>query len=275
MNRIFHGDCFDILQKLPKKSVRMIYIDPPFNTGKTQKRDRIKVIQDDNGTRKGFGDKSYRVVTQDEFGSYVDSFGDFVEFLMPSIRESLRVLTDNGSLFVHLDYREVHYIKVELDRLLGRDHFMNEIIWAFDYGGRSKSKWSCKHNTILWYVKDPKNYVFNFDAMERIPYMAPLMVGEEKAARGKTLTDSWWHTIVPTNSKEKTGYPTQKPIGVVQRFVKVHSNPGDTVLDFFAGSGTLGEAAGNNGREFVLIDSNKTAIDVMKKRLKRFKPVIE
>ena len=191
---------------------------------------------------------------------------------MPRIEAGLRCLAPNGSLFVHLDYREVHYVKVALDQLLGRDRCVNEIVWAYDFGGRSKSRWSSKHDTILWYVMDPANYVFNFDAMERIPYMAPGLVTAEKAARGKTPTDVWWHTIVPTNGKEKTGYPTQKPLGVLNRIIKVHTEPGDTVLDFFAGSGTTGEAAATNRRGFVLIDSNPEAADVMATRLAEHGP---
>lgn len=246
----------------------MIYIDPPFNTGKSQKRDRISVVQvnDDEGDRTGFGGKRYDT-EMIESPSYDDKFDNFEEFLIPRIEKSLHCLTKNGSLFVHLDYREVHYIKVALDKLMGRDHFMNEIIWSYDYGGRSKKKWSCKHDTILWYVLNPKDYIFNFDAMERIPYMAPGLVGEEKAARGKTPTDVFWHTIVPTNGKEKTGYPTQKPMGLLERIIKVHTNSGDTTLDYFCGSGTTGHASLKNGRGYVMIDQNPEAIDISKKRL--------
>jgi site-specific DNA-methyltransferase (adenine-specific) len=177
------------------------------------------------------------------------------------------VLKKNGSLFLHLDYREVHYIKIELDKIFGRECFMNEIIWAYDYGGRSKRKWSSKHDTILWYVKDPKNYTFNFDQIDRIPYMAPGLVGKEKAARGKTPTDCWWNTIVPTQGEERTGYPTQKPLGIINRIVHVHSNPGDTLLDFFAGSGSLGASAYQHNRNCILIDMNPQAIEIMTKRL--------
>jgi len=191
---------------------------------------------------------------------------------MPRLEEARRILADDGSFFLHIDYREVHYCKVALDQLFGRASFMNEIIWAYDYGARSKSKWSSKHDTILWYAKDPDSYTFDFEAMDRIPYMAPGLVGEEKAARGKTPTDVWWHTIVSPNGKEKTGYATQKPLGVLERIVKVHSRPGDLVVDFFAGSGTTGEAAALNGRRFLLVDSNREAIEVMARRLARFEP---
>jgi site-specific DNA-methyltransferase (adenine-specific) len=227
------------------------------------------------GAYVGFGGKRFVVDDTEESPSYDDSFDDFLGFLLPRIEAALPLLTDDGSLMVHLDYREVHYAKVALDKLLGRDHFINEIIWAYDFGGRSKTFWSRKHDTILWYVKDPKNYVFNYDEIDRIPYLAPSLVGDEKAARGKTPTDVHWHTIVPTNGKERLNYPTQKPLGLLNRFIKVHSKPGDTVLDFFAGSGTTGQAAANNGREFILIDSSQDAMDVMTKRLSKFKPEIK
>lgn len=236
---IHYGDNLSILRRMKSKSVRLVYIDPPYNTGKTQVR----------GERR-----------------YDDTFADFQAFIVPRLTELHRLLTSDGSLFVHLDYREVHYVKVWLDQIFGRASFINEIVWVYDYGARSKSKWSPKHDTILWYAKSPNDYVFNYDAIERIPYMAPGLVGKEKAERGKTLTDSWWHTIVGTNSKEKTGYPTQKPLELVSRIVKVHSQIYDTVLDCFAGSGTTGEAAYINGRNAILIDQNLQAIEVMKQR---------
>lgn len=268
-NHVILGDSIDVLKTLPDQFCNLIYIDPPFNTGNVQQRKRVKVTQDANGKRKGFANKSYNETKVDS-ASYADSFNDYIEFLMSRIKESMRCLKQDGSIFIHLDYREVHYIKVEMDKLLGRDHFMNEIIWSYDYGGRSKSKWSVKHNTILWYANNPKNYTFNFDKMDRIPYLTPGLVGPEKAAIGKTPTDVWWHTIVPTNSLQKTGYPTQKPLGILNRFIKVHSNEGDYVMDFFGGSGTTAESAALHERKFVTIDSSQDAINVMNKRLERF-----
>ena len=266
MKQLLLGDNAEILPSLPDGFARLIYIDPPFNTGKVQKRDRMKVRATEDGARDGFGGRRYEV-ERIASASYDDAFGDFEAFLMPRIESALHCLTKDGSLFVHLDYREVHYIKVALDRLLGRDRFMNEIIWAYDYGGRPKNKWPAKHDTILWYAMDPDDYVFDYDAMDRIPYMAPSLVTKEKAERGKTPTDVWWHTIVPTGGKEKTGYPTQKPLGVLERIVKVHTRPDDVVLDFFAGSGTTGDAAARNGRGFVLIDNNPDALRIASARL--------
>jgi site-specific DNA-methyltransferase (adenine-specific) len=266
MQRIIHGDNIDVLPTLPDAFARLIYIDPPFNTGKVQQRTRMKVVADANGDRIGFGGRRYATQSVPS-GSYADSFDDFTAFLMPRIEASIRCLTPDGSLFVHLDYREVHYVKVALDQMLGRERFMNEIIWAYDFGGRPKNKWPAKHDTILWYAMNPDDYVFNHDAMDRIPYMAPGLVSKVKANRGKTPTDVWWQTIVPTNGREKTGYPTQKPLAILERIIKVHTNPGDTVLDFFAGSGTTGEAAALHGRGYVLIDDNPDAEKVMRERL--------
>ncbi|MEM9072732.1 MAG: site-specific DNA-methyltransferase [Myxococcota bacterium] len=268
MREILQGDCLAILPTLPDAFARLVYIDPPFNTGRTQKRERMKVVASKEGGRQGFGGRRYDVKAVAS-GAYRDAFDNYLGWLMERIEASLHCLTDDASIFVHLDFREVHYVKVALDDLLGRSSFMNEIVWAYDFGGRPKKRWPAKHDTILWYARDPKRYVFHYDAMDRIPYMAPGLVGKEKAARGKTPTDVWWHTIVPTSGREKTGYPTQKPRGILDRIVKVHSSEGDVVLDFFAGSGTSGESAAAHERGYVMIDENPEAIAVMKKRLPR------
>ncbi len=272
MNRIYFGDNLPILHSLLSESVELIYIDPPFNTGKKQTRTQLKTVRDAAGDRTGFSGQRYKTTA---LGSraYADRFDDYLAFLEPRLREARRLLTANGSLYFHIDYREVHYCKILLDEIFGRECFLNEIIWAYDYGARSKRKWPAKHDNILWYAKDPGNYVFNYEDIERIPYMAPGLVGPEKAARGKTPTDTWWHTIVSPTGKEKTGYPTQKPLAILKRIILASSNPGDTVLDFFAGSGTTGEAAHQLGRKFILIDNNREAIAVMTKRLGKVKGV--
>ncbi len=266
IRQIISADNIDWLRARKSESVDLIYIDPPFNTGKRQQRTRMKNVRDEGGDRTGFGGHRYRTEKLAS-GSYADTYDDFLAFLEPRLVEAHRVLGANGSLFFHIDYREVHYCKVLLDQIFGRASFMNEIIWAYDYGARSKKRWSPKHDSILWYAKDPNDYTFNFDEMDRIPYMAPGLVSKEKAARGKTPTDVWWHTIVSPGGKEKTGYPTQKPLGVLERIVKVHSSPGDLLVDFFAGSGTLGEAAAKHGRNAVLVDNNPEAVETMVKRL--------
>lgn len=265
MNRIYFGDNLPILQTLPSASVDLIYIDPPFNTGRVQGRTQIKTVRSERGDRTGFGGQRYetmRVGTQ----SYADLFDDYLAFLEPRLVEAHRVLALHGSLYFHIDYREVHYCKLLLDGIFGRECFLNEIIWAYDYGGRPKNRWPPKHDNILLYVKDSEHYVFYTDEIERIPYMAPGLVGPEKASRGKLPTDTWWHTIVPTNGKEKTGYPTQKPLGILRRIVQASSRPGDQVLDFFAGSGTTGAACLELGRRFILIDDNPQAIEIMWRR---------
>jgi site-specific DNA-methyltransferase (adenine-specific) len=267
-NRILQGENLAILRTLPTASAELIYIDPPFNTGHRQARPRLRTIRDEAGDRTGFGGHRYRTERlESSLAGYSDQFDDFLAFLRPRLVEAHRILTPHGSLFFHIDPREVHYCKVLLDEIFGRDCFQNEIIWAYDYGARSTKRWPAKHDNILWYTKHPTEYTFNLEASDRIPYMAPSLVGPEKAARGKTPTDVWWHTIVSPTGKEKTGYPTQKPLGILERIVRVHSNPSDLVLDFFAGSGTTGLAALRNQRRFLLIDQNPEAIVVMQQRL--------
>jgi site-specific DNA-methyltransferase (adenine-specific) len=273
MNRIVQGDNLAVLRRMKAGSVPLIYIDPPFNTGKRQARTQMKTVQDATGDRVGFGGRRYRTeVLKVQAGGtgYGDQFDDFMGFLRPRLEQAYRVLSAAGSLFFHIDYREVHYCKVMLDEIFGRECFQNEIIWAYDYGARAKKRWPAKHDNILWYTKDPERYTFNLEECDRIPYMAPGLVGAKKAARGKTPTDVWWHTIVSPTGKEKTGYATQKPLGVMERIVRVHSNSGDKVLDFFAGSGTTGEAAAKHGREFVMVDESDDAVAVMKKRLAKY-----
>jgi site-specific DNA-methyltransferase (adenine-specific) len=260
------GDCATVLPTLPDASVQLIYIDPPFNTGKTQRRRTIRTVRDDDGDRTGFQGRRY---TTTELGrhTYDDVHEDYLGMLEPKLVEARRLLSPSGTLYLHIDYREAHYVKVLLDDVFGRDAFLNELIWAYDFGGRARDRWPAKHDTILVYVRTPGGHFFDQDAVERIPYLAPGLVGPEKAARGKLPTDVWWHTIVPTAGPEKTGYPSQKPEGILRRIVSASSRPGDRVLDFFAGSGTTGAVAAALGRRFVLIDRNPEAIEVMRRRL--------
>lgn len=262
---IWLGDNLPILKNLESGVFDLIYIDPPFNTGRFQVRESIRVERDENGDRAGFGGNRYKSTTVGSL-RFGDQFGDYLSFLKPRLTEAHRLLAPHGSMYVHLDYREVHYCKVLLDSIFGRECFLNEIIWAYDYGGRSKRKWPAKHDNILVYVKDKSEYVFNSDEVDRIPYMAPSLVTAQKSERGKFPTDTWWHTIVSPTGKEKTGYPTQKPIGILRRIVAASSRPNGLVLDFFAGSGTTGAACIELSRRFVLIDQNPEAIDVMRTR---------
>lgn len=297
-NRVYLGDNLPILRALPDEAFQVIYIDPPFNTGKVQRRQSLKTRRIESGgaagadagatdageatagrgaaggeesasagsSRVGFKGLTYEAIKGRVF-EYNDSFADYWGFLEPRLVEARRLLRQSGTLYLHLDYREAHYAKVLLDAIFGRECFLNEIIWAYDYGARSKRKWPAKHDTILVYVKDARKYYFDAAQVDREPYMAPGLVSAEKAARGKLPTDVWWHTIVSPTGREKTGYATQKPLGILRRIIGASTREGDWVLDFFAGSGTTGAAAAELGRRFVLIDQNPDAIEVMRGRL--------
>ena len=260
------GDNLDLLPRFADETFQLVYIDPPFNTRKTQTRKTLATVADPDGDRVGFGGKTYRTRLLAE-SSYRDGFDDYLGFLEPRLREARRLLTETGTLYFHIDYREAHYCKLLLDEIFGRERFLNEIVWAYDYGARARRRWPPKHDTILVYVKDARRYHFDAAIVDREPYMAPGLVTAEKAARGKLPTDVWFHTIVSPTGREKTGYPTQKPEGVVRRMVQASTRPGDWCLDFFAGSGTLGAVAAKLGRRYVLIDSSPEAVRVASARL--------
>lgn len=263
---VVHADNLDVLPRLPDGAFDVIYVDPPFNTGRVQRRRTLATAPDDDGDRVGFGGRRYRTRLLNAL-AYEDTFGDYLGFLAPRLEHAHRLLASHGTLYFHIDYREAHYCKLLLDELFGRDCFLNEIVWAYDYGAKPRSRWPAKHDTILVYVRSAGAHHFDADAVDREPYMAPGLVTPEKAARGKRPTDVWWHTIVPTNGAEKTGYPTQKPEGIVRRMVAASARPGGWCLDFFAGSGTLGAVAAALGRRYVLVDANAEAIEVMRRRL--------
>ncbi len=260
------GDNAAVLEHLPAEAFDLIYVDPPFNTGRAQSRSTLATVSDPSGERVGFGGRRYRSSLLARL-RYDDRFDDYLSFLEPRLVRARELLAPNGTLYFHIDYRESHYCKLLLDEVFGREAFLNEIIWAYDYGAKPRRRWPAKHDTILAYVRTPGAHHFDADAVEREPYMAPGLVGAEKAARGKRPTDVWFHTIVPTNGAEKTGYPTQKPVGVLRRLVAASSRPGGWCLDPFAGSGTLGAVCRELGRRFVLVDSSPTAIEVMRRRL--------
>ena len=263
---VVHADNADVLPRLPDGAFRLIYIDPPFNSGRVQRRPQLETVRSADGDRIGFGGRRYRTVSTG-ITSYADVFDDYLGFIGPRLEQAHRLLTADGTLYFHIDYREAHYCKVLLDEIFGRECFINEIIWAYDYGGRSKRRWPAKHDTILVYARHADGYFFDQEAVERIPYMAPGLVPEEKAAQGKLPTDVWWHTIVATNGRERTGYATQKPEGILRRILSASSQENDRVLDFFAGSGTTGAVARQMNRRFVMIDDNDEAISVMARRL--------
>jgi site-specific DNA-methyltransferase (adenine-specific) len=263
---VIAGDNAVVLASLPVETFDLIYVDPPFNTGRAQARSTVSTVADPSAERVGFGGRKYRSQLLQRL-SYEDQFADYLGFLEPRLARARELLAPHGTLYFHIDYREAHYCKLLLDELFGRDAFLNEIIWAYDYGAKPRRRWPAKHDTILAYVKTPGAHHFDTDAVDREPYMAPGLVSPEKAARGKRPTDVWFHTIVPTNGSEKTGYPTQKPAGVLRRLVAASSRPGGWCLDPFAGSGTLGAVCRELGRRFVLVDSNPVAFEVMRERL--------
>jgi site-specific DNA-methyltransferase (adenine-specific) len=266
VDEILLGDNLPFLAELADETFQLVYVDPPFNTGKTQTRVRLQTLPDDDGDRTGFGGRRYRTRLL-ERSSYRDDFDDYLGFLEPRLAHARRLLTRSGTLYFHVDYREAHYCKLLLDEIFGRECFLNEIVWAYDYGARTRRRWPAKHDTILVYVRDAAEYHFDSEEVDREPYMAPGLVTAEKAALGKLPTDVWWHTIVPTNGAERTGYATQKPEGIVRRMVLASTRPGDWCLDFFAGSGTLGAVAAKLGRRYVLIDSNPQAVAIARHRL--------
>ncbi len=272
--RVIQGDNLSVLQSIPDNSIQLIYVDPPFNTGRVQSRGKSTTTRSATGSRMGFKGQRYDIV-KETILSYDDEFADYWAFLEPRLEEAWRLLKETGTLYLHLDYREAHYAKVLLDALFGRECFLNEIIWAYDYGAKAQSRWPAKHDTILVYVKNANNYYFNNATVDREPYMAPGLVTKEKVERGKLPTDVWWHTIVSPTGKEKTGYPTQKPLGILRRIIQASSQEGDTVLDFFAGSGTTGAAAAELNRNFILVDRNPEAIAVMKERFASLAVVFE
>lgn len=266
MSRLECADNLEVLRNLPDGSVDLIYTDPPFGTGKRRRLDTIRTGNGD-GIRRGFGGREYpfEVVGSMEYRDDLP-FEQYLGFIEARLREMHRVLKPDGSLYLHLDHHAVHYVRVMLDVIFGADRFLNEVIWAYDYGGRHRDRWPRKHDTILWYAKGDR-WTFNRDDIDRIPYMAPGLVGPEKAARGKLPTDVWWMTIVPTSGAERTGYPTQKPLALARRIVAASSNAGDLVADFFCGSGTVGVAARELGREYLLVDINPEAIEIAARRL--------
>jgi site-specific DNA-methyltransferase (adenine-specific) len=270
--RVVLADNLAVLLGLPDASVDLVYTDPPFNTGKRRTLLRLRTVADAAGDRLGFQGRRYRTIKLGR-ASFLDVHDDYLAFLEPRLVEMRRVLKPSGSLYLHVDPREVHYCKLLLDAIFGRDCFLNEIIWAYDYGGRATRRWPAKHDDILLFVKDPRRYYFDTAAVERIPYMAPKLVGAAKAQRGKLPTDAWWHTIVPPGGRERTGYPTQKPLGIVRRAIQASCPPDGLVADFFAGSGTTGAAAHELGRPFLLVDNNPEALAVMRRRFADFADV--
>jgi site-specific DNA-methyltransferase (adenine-specific) len=263
---IIQGEALEVLHSLPDACAGLVYVDPPFNTGGARRGLRTSTTMDNGATRLGFAGRHYRSA-QKHGPRYDDRFDDYIGWLRPRLVETRRILAEHGSLYFHIDPRESHYCKVLLDEIFGRECFLNEVVWAYDYGARTTRRWPAKHDVILVYVRDPRRYHFDSSEVAREPYMAPRLQTPERAALGKLPTDVWWHTIVPTTSRERTGYPTQKPLGIVRRIIAASSRPGELVVDWCAGSGTAGAAAAELGRRFLLVDDQAAAIEVMRTRL--------
>jgi len=249
MNAVHHREAMSLLLDTPDDSVDLIYVDPPFGTGARQSLHGM---------------------------SYEDDEEDYEEWLFVHVSRMWHVLKQTGTLYLHLDWREICSARHACNYKFGKENFLGEIIWSYNYGGRGKHFFAAKHDNILAFAKKKGDHVFNYDDVDRIPYKAPEMqyVGrtkeeaEKRIARGQVPTDVWDLSIVGTNSKERTGYPTQKPLKLVERIVVASSPPGGTVLDVFAGSGTTGMAAHKHGRNFILSDTNPQAIAVMQERFK-------
>jgi len=263
---VLEADNLDVLRAIPDGVVDLAYADPPFATGGHRRLSSIRTGEGEQ-VRTGFGGRPYhyRVVSDLTWADDLP-LGTHLESLALRLTEMRRVLADHGSLYLHVDWRTVHYVRLLLDGVFGAEHFLNEIVWAYDYGGRARDRWPRKHDTILWYAKGD-HWLFDRDAVDRIPYLAPGLVGPQKAARGKLPTDVWWMTIVPPASAERTGYPTQKPLRLLERIVAASSRPGDLVLDPYAGSGTTGVAAARHGRRWLLVDRNAEAIAIARGRI--------
>jgi site-specific DNA-methyltransferase (adenine-specific) len=255
-NCVHHGQALNFLQSLDDSSIDLIYTDPPFGTGDMQTMSRKKA-----GT----------VISKIE---YSDKFSNYMEFLEPHLWEMHRVLKDTGTMYLHLDWRWVHYAKVVCDEIFGYDNFLNEIIWSYNFGGRGKDRFPQKHDTILVYAKELGKHTFNWDDIDRIPYAAPALQyagrtkeeAEKRIAEGQVPTDVWSMSIVGTASKERIGYPNQKPLKLIKRIIAASSNPNDIVIDPFVGSGSTAGAAIEMDRRFIVNDASQHAIDTMKKR---------
>ena len=263
---VVEADNLDLLAALPDAVVDLAYADPPFATGAPRRLQSIRLGAGDR-ERPGFrGRATPYEVTSDL--AYDDGLPlpEHLAALRARVVQVHRVLAPHGSLYLHVDWRTAHHVRLLLDEVFGAERFLNEIVWAYDYGGRARDRWPRKHDTILWYAKGDA-WTFERDAVDRIPYLAPGLVGPEKASRGKLPTDVWWMTIVPPGGRERTGYPTQKPLRLLERIVAASSRPGDLVLDPYAGSGTTGVAAARLGRRWLMADRNPDAVAIARRRL--------
>jgi site-specific DNA-methyltransferase (adenine-specific) len=256
LNVVHKGSALDLLHSIPDESIDLIYTDPPFGTGNIQTMDRKK---------------AGKTVSKIE---YSDKYENYLDFLEPHLIQMHKVLKSTGTMYLHMDWRWVHYAKVMCDGIFGMENFLNEVVWSYNFGGRGKDRWPQKHDTILVYIKEMGKHTFNWNDIDRIPYAAPELqyVGrtkeeaEKRIAEGQVPTDVWSMSIVGTASKERVGYPNQKPQKLMKRAIVASSNVGDIVLDPFGGSGSTAAAAMEANRKFITGDSSPDAIQTMRNR---------
>jgi site-specific DNA-methyltransferase (adenine-specific) len=288
-NTLYTNDNLFILSGLNSNLVDLIYLDPPFNS----KRIYSAPIGS-KAAGSSFKDMwTWEDVNEEYLNALAENYPALAEFIASigaihseamkayltymarRIIEMYRILKDTGSLYLHCDPTASHYLKVVLDEIFGKNNFRNEITWCYGSGGASKSHFSRKHDTIFWYSKSQK-IIFNIDDV-REPYSSP-----EKSATPKKVGDKeyikmnplgripfdWWQIPILTNSaKERTGYPTQKPLALLHRIIKASSNEGDIVMDPFCGCATTCVAAQQLGRKWIGIDIAEQCADVLVDRL--------
>ena len=258
INKVIYGDCLKVLKGLPPASVDLIYIDPPFFTQKKRKTTKFE-----------YSDDAYECKSQ------------YLVWLADVLCELKNVLKVTGSIYIHLDHHIVYEAKGYMDTIFGENNFLNDIIWHYKGGGVSKRRFARKHDTILWYAYDSSQHYFNPDPI-RVPYTdgtvarmknkwkrsnTKLDYGHYKLnPLGKHPDDVIIHKTIPEADPESTGYPSQKPMGLISKFIESSSKEGDVVLDCFAGSGTVGAVCKQLKRKYILIDNSSSAMNVMIER---------
>lgn len=274
INNIYQGDCLIKLKEVEDKSIDLIYLDPPFFTGKAQ----IQKTRDNS--------KEYL------FDDKWEDLDQYLNFLKERIIECKRTLKDTGSIFLHCDKNASHYLRVLLDEVFGSENFVNEIIWTYKRWSNAKKGLLNAHQNIFFYSKTNKYQFFtqftdyspttNIDqilqARERNEHnktvykkdeSGKIVTGKEKL--GVPLSDVWDIPYLNPKAEERVGYPTQKPVILLERIIKLVTEEGDLVLDPFCGSGTTLIAASINKRQYIGIDALKEAVELSKKRLEEFK----
>ena len=299
-NVFYHGDCLFVMRHdIPKKSVDLIYLDPPFFTGKVQRGKTnwdpgaMQISYEDSKSFWGSSEKQKAMRDKapewlKNIGVKQPQFASYIFYIMERLYECEKILKDTGSIYLHCDYRASHYLKMVMDEVFGYGNFRNEIVWYYKGGWKSNRWFARKHDVILFYTKSSK-YTFNMDdVLERFPddvikdhkrYPLKDKKGFYGIHHGKKYymketkrPDDVWDIpfIVPT-SKERTGYPTQKPEALLERIINASSNKGDIVLDPFCGCGTTVIKAHKLNRRWIGIDINEVSFDIISKRCNQTK----